>query len=110
MVFITTQVNNTVKYYRSNLRRFVKYLKGTMGININLFIYSLVFIHWYVGAPYGTHEGFKGHTDGMIIFGKDFVVGFSQKQKLNSNRYPEAELICGGCELLYILWSKYSIN
>ena len=44
------------------------------------------------------------------FFGKDFVVSFSQKQKLNSNRSIESELICDDNELPYILWSKYFIN
>ena len=56
---------------------------------------------------YGTHWDFRSHTGAVMSMGKGEILSLSRKQKLNTARSTEAELVGITDELGLIMWVKY---
>ena len=52
------------------LKRVLEYLKRNKKFTLTLGADSLGTLHGYVDAAYGVHQDGKGHTGGMITFGR----------------------------------------
>ena len=50
-------------------------------------------ITWWVDAAFGVHQDFCSHNGGMLSLGKGLIYSTSTKQKLNTKRSTEAELV-----------------
>ena len=64
------------KHDWNKLRRLLKYLKGTMYMNLTLSVDNMNTIHWYVDASYGAHMDLKGHTGMMMTLGRGATMSF----------------------------------
>ena len=56
---------------------------------------------------YGTHWDFRSRTGAVMSMGKGEILSLSRKQKLNTARSTEAELVGITDELGLIMWVKY---
>ena len=53
-------------------------------------------LKWWVDSSYAAHDDMRGNTRGTIPMGKDghvSIISISKKQKINTKRSTEAELI-----------------
>ena len=53
------------------------------------------------------HDDCKGHTGGVLTFGKGAVISGSKAQKINMKSSSECELVGVGDFLPTILWARY---
>ena len=51
------------------LKRVIKCIKGTLGVNMNLIEYRLSVIKWWVYASFSTHINCRGYTGGIVSLG-----------------------------------------
>ena len=88
----------------------MKYIKGTLGVNLNLRADILSVIKWWVDAPSSTNKNFWGHTGGMIYLGSGAITSGSWKQKINGQSSTDNELI-GVIDMMGpVLWTLYFIQ
>ena len=71
---------------------------------------SLFTITWYVGASYGVHYDYKGHTGMMMTLGAGAAMSMSKAQKLNTGSSTESELVGVHDCLPDILWGKCCVE
>jgi hypothetical protein len=60
----------------------------------------------WVDASYAVHPDMKSHTGGFISMGISVVAAKSSKQKLNTKRSTEAELVGATDYVSNTIWSK----
>ncbi len=65
----------------TKLKRVLEYLKRYKDLTLTLGVDSLSNLHGYVDAAYGVHHDGKGHTGGMITFGRGALMTQSKKQQ-----------------------------
>ena len=82
--FLTKHVRSPDEDDWKKLKRGLMYLKGTMHMKLNITVYSLSTITWYVDASYGVYYDCKGHTGMMMTLGAGAAMGMSKAQKLNT--------------------------
>ena len=63
-------------------RGVLEYLKRYKDLTSTLGADSLSNLHGYVDAEYGVHQDGKGHTGGMMMFGRRAMMTQSKKQQL----------------------------
>ena len=90
---LCTRVDKCTKKDWGKLRRILEYLKGTENLSLTLGADTLDVIHTWVDAAHGVHCDARGHTGGLISFGRGTIANKSIKQKLNSKSSTETELI-----------------
>ena len=74
---------------------------------------DLVNIRWWVDASYNVQDDCKGHTDGMVVVGKEgkgAPLSTCHKQKLNVRSSCEGELVGIDDVLPSILWMRYFLE
>ena len=82
VLFLTQKMQASVKDNWGKLKNCLKYLKGTLYTTLDLIVYSLSIIHWWVDAAYGVHWDCKGHTGAMISMGTGVILSFLRARKL----------------------------
>ena len=75
------------------LNQVMKYLKGTVNLELTLTGDRVGKIQWFVDASYAVHDYCKGHNGAMLILGDGAVTHFSWEQKLNTKSFTESELV-----------------
>ena len=60
--FLTTRVKVPDEDDWGDLKQVRKYIKGTLGVKLNLRADSLSVIKWWVDASFSMHNDCRGHT------------------------------------------------
>jgi hypothetical protein len=105
VAFLTTCVKTPDKDYWGKLKRVLKYLYGTKRLKLHLSAKSLSIIQWYVDASHPTHEDCKGHTGAFLTLSAGATSSSSHKQKINTKRLTETELVGVYDKSSEILWT-----
>ena len=105
--FLTTRVRSPEKYDWGKLKRGMNYLIGTIYLKLYIRADYLNMIIWWVDASYYTHWYCKIHTGAVMSMGAGAILSFSRKQKLNTGRLTEAELVVIADALGLMIWNKY---
>jgi hypothetical protein len=108
--FLTTRVKKPHEDDWGELRRVLKYLKGTKYIKLTLSIDDMSKIIWWVDPYDSTHKDCKGYTGVMMFLGGRAVISSLQKQKINTKSLTELELISLDDTLTIMLWTLYFIE
>ena len=58
VAFLTTRVKAPDEDDWDNLKRVMKYIKGTLGFKLSLRVDRLSLIKWWVDASFATHDYF----------------------------------------------------
>ena len=66
---------------------------------------DLKIIKWYVDVSFAVHPDFKSHTGGVMTMGKGVIKSIAKKQKLNTMRTTEVELVGPDDCSQQILWT-----
>ena len=89
--FLTTIVRSPDEDDWGKLKQGLKYLKGTLYMNLYLIADALNVVRWSVDASYGTHWYCRSHTGAVMSMGKGTILSFSRKKKQNLNTASSAE-------------------
>ena len=103
--FLTTRVRNPDLDDWRKLVRFVRYIRATRHLKLTLEASSLKQIRWWVDAAYGVHGDMRGHSGGMMSFGKGATAAKSTKHKINTRSSTEAEIVGVDDHMPGILWT-----
>jgi hypothetical protein len=108
--FLTTRIKQPDEDDWNNLKRLLKYIRGTIYMPLILSVDSLSIIKWWVDASYATHGDCRGHTGVMMSLGQGSVIGMSKKQKLNTKSSTKCELVGVDDASPQLLWTRYFIE
>ena len=75
-----------------------------------LSIYKYGNIKWYVDEEFAVHKDMSIHTGGLTNTGMGGAYVKSNKQKLNSKRSTEAELVGVDDVLTQLIWTRYFLK
>ena len=90
----------------NNFARIVKYIQGTIGIQLILSIIKSGNIKWYVGAAFSVQNEMRIHIGGFMTMGTGGDYVHFIKKKLNSNISSEAELFGVDYALTQVIWTQ----
>lgn len=90
----------------------IEYLRRTAEMPLVLGSNSTGVLNWYVDASFVVHlnMNMRGHTRGGLTLGRGFPVVMSAKQKLNTRRSMESELVGVDDMMPSILWTRYFLK
>ena len=63
-------------------------------------------LKWYVDGSYGVHPNMRGHSGGGLTMGRGFPIIASKKQKLNTRRSTELEVVGVDDFMPGIIWTR----
>ena len=106
ITFLTTRVSKSTEQYWGKLRQVLQYIKGILDMVRILGADSMMALINWVDASYATHNGLRSHTGGFISFGTGGLIPKSSKQKLNTKRSTEAEVVGASGYIPNVIWSK----
>ena len=84
----------------------MNYIRGTIELRRTIGADSLNNLKAWADASYAVHENARGHTGGVISFGKGMVHHKSAKQRLNAKSSTETEVIGASDYFPWVLWCK----
>jgi hypothetical protein len=89
------------------MKRLLRYIIGTIHMQLILRADSLNVIKWWVDASFATHDNCRGHTGATVSLGKGSVIGMSKKQKINTRSSMESELVVADDAIPQMMWTRY---
>ena len=110
MDFLNTIVKAHNKDDWGKLKRVMKYIKGTLGVNMTLREDSLYVIKWWLDASFDTDHDWRGHTGGTMFLVTGFITIGSWKQNINGWRSTDNTLIGVKNMMGSLLWTLYFIQ
>jgi hypothetical protein len=92
----------------AKLEGLMKYLNGTRELKLTLSADNLHCIKWYVDASFAVYPDYKSHTGATMSYGDGdgALQSISRKQKMNTKRSTESELVGVDDVLVMTLWTK----
>ena len=109
--FLTTRVSCSTAEDWQKLDRVMKYLHGTLNLNLCLSGSKGLLVNAYIDASYAVHsKDGKSHTGVVISLGQGAAYVKSSKQKVVSKSSTEAELIAVSDGLSQVLWTRYFLQ
>jgi hypothetical protein len=108
--FLTTRDKHSDEDDWGELKRLLRYIRGTVYMPLILRADSLNIIKWWVDASYATHGDCRGHTGATMSLGRGSVIGMSKKQKLNTKGSTECELVGVDDASPQMLWTRYFVE
>ena len=88
----------------------LRYLKGTLGLNMNLSVDDMSVINCSVDASYAAHEDCKGRKGVMMSLGQGAETIFSRNQKIQGKSSNKDDPIVVDDTLPQALCTDYFIN
>ena len=85
----------------------MKYIRGTKKMPLILSANGSGILKWWVDGSFAVHPNMRGHTGGGLTMGRGFPIVTSTKQKLNTRRSTESELVAVDDCMPAILWTWY---
>mmetsp|Transcript_26671 Transcript_26671/g.56142 ORF Transcript_26671/g.56142 Transcript_26671/m.56142 type:complete len:625 (+) Transcript_26671:3224-5098(+) len=110
VAFLMTRVQQPDEDDWGKLKRFLKYVWGTIYLPLVLEVYDLKHLKWWIDTSFAVHPDFRLHSGGAFSLGKGVVTGGSKKQKINTRSSTEAELVGVDDFSGQILWTNYFIQ
>ena len=108
--FMCTRVSMRTEEDWDKLRRLLNYLSGTIDMPRVIGANSMGTMETYVDVSYAVHHDMKGHTGGALTLGKGIIYGKATKQKMNTKSSTESELVGASDYILWIVWTKSSLE
>jgi hypothetical protein len=107
--FLTCKVKAPDEDDQKKLIRMISYIKGTIDLPLILSADGTRIVKWWVDASYAMQHEMKSKTGGTMSMGKGSVFSMSQKQRLNTTRSTEAELVAADDVMPQIIWTRWKI-
>jgi hypothetical protein len=110
VTFLATRVKSPDKDDWGELKRVLKYLKGTKYLKLKLSIDNLGMLKWYVDGSHDVHWDCKGHKGVVFTMGKGATSSYLRKMKVNSRSLTGTGLIAADMLLPEMLWMLHFIQ
>jgi hypothetical protein len=110
IAFLCTRVKEPTIDDENKLTRCIRYLRSTKGLVLRLRADNLNIVKWWIDASYAVNKDMMSHTGGVMSMGLGVANSSSQKQKLNTKRSTEAELVGVADILPQVLWTRYFLE
>ena len=110
VAFLTTRVREPDKDDDNKMGIILKYLISTRDILLTLESNSTGTVKWWVDAASVVHQDMKIHTEGMISMVRGAMYSASNKQKMNTKRYTEADMVGVYDIMPQIVWVRYFLE
>ena len=110
IAFLTTRVREPDLDDWAKLTHLMKYLRGAKELPLILSANNSGIIKRNVDGSFGVHPNMKGHTGGVVSFGRDFPLVTSTKQKLNTRSSTESEIVAMDDCMPTICWTWYFLE
>jgi hypothetical protein len=107
IAFFTTRVRSPNIEDWEKLHHLMEYLRDDRDRPLILGADNEGMLMWYVNASFVMHPNMCGHTGGGMTMGRGFPISVSTKQKLNTKRSTESELVGHDDMMPIILWTCY---
>ena len=104
--YLTTRVKEPNVGDQARLDRLMRYLKGSVDLELTLKPEGLNKVQCYIDASHGCHKDGKGHTGVMITLGSGSIYASSKKQRLVSRSSTESELIGISDGICQAIWTR----
>jgi hypothetical protein len=85
----------------------MKYLRGTRTLLLIFSANGTGILKWWVDAAFAVHPNMQGHSGGGLSLGRGFPIVSSTKQKLNTRRSTESEIVGANDFMPAICWTRY---
>jgi hypothetical protein len=108
--FLTIRVNRPDEDDWGELKRLLRYIRGTIYMPLILRADSLNIIKWWVDASYATHGDCRRHSGATMSLGRGSMIGMSKKQKLNTKSSTGCELVGVDDASPQMLWTRYFVE
>jgi hypothetical protein len=102
ITFLCTRVKAPNESNWIKTKRMLEFLKTTKGDVLN----NYGKITWHLDAAFGVHNDYKSHTGAVMTLGKGSFQSISTKQKVNSQRSTDTELILKDDIISKVMWTK----
>lgn len=110
VAFLTTRVKSPDEDDYKKLGCVMKYLRGTLDLELTLEGNSLNSIKWWADGAFAVHPNMRSHTGGVMTLGKGAVYATSTIQKLYTKSSTEAELVAVDDIMPQVLWTTYFLK
>jgi hypothetical protein len=105
--FLCTRVSKSDEDDWLKLKRFLQFLNQTIDDVRIVAANDLSKFRTWVDASYAIHHDMRGHTGGAMSFGTGIIHGKASKQRLNTKRSAETEVVGASDYLLYNMWMQH---
>jgi hypothetical protein len=107
IAFLTTRVRAPNKYDWNKLVHLMRYIRGTRTMPLILSANGSGILKWWVDASFAVHPNMRGHSGGGLSLGRGFPIVSSTKQKLNTRRSTETNIVGADDFMPAIRWTRY---
>ena len=101
---LSTRVTNPTKDCQKKLYRVLDFLKNTLEDDQVIGASNLGKVYMWVDASFAVHHNMQSHTGGTMSFRTGIIHTKSSKQKLNTRKSTEVELVAVSNFLPYHIW------
>ena len=88
----------------------MKYIIVTRNLTRILSSNEISILKWWIDESFAVHPNIRGHTGGDISMGRTFPIVSSTKQKLNTQRSTETEIVAVYYCMPALLWTRYWLD
>jgi hypothetical protein len=107
IAFLTTRVRAPDKDDWNKLVHLMRYIRCTRTMPLILSAKGSGILKWWVDASFAVHPNMHGHSGGGLSLGRGFPIVSSTKQKLNTQRSTETEIVGADDFMPAICWTRY---
>jgi len=108
--FLSTRVKAPTYDDWKKLGRCIRHLAVTKDLPLTLEASGNGTIRWWVDASYAVHPNMRSHTGATMTLGKGSPYSISSKQKINTVRSTETELVGISDSMKLIIWTRLFIE
>ena len=106
VAFLTTRVGAPDLDDWAKMVHMMRYIRDTRTLPLILSSNGSGILKWWVGASFAVHTNMRGHYSGGLSLGREFPIVSSTKQKLNTHRYIETDLVSADDFMPEICWNR----
>ena len=107
--YLTCQVKAPDQDDMKKLTRMITYIRDTIDLPLTLGMDESKELRWWVDASFGTRYQLRSQTGATLSFGIGSVYSMARKQKLNTTRSTEAEIVGVHDAMSQVIWFRYFI-
>ena len=102
--FLCTRVKAPTEQDYKNLGKVINYLKETVHLPLVVGAEDSKRLTWNINASFAVYPYCKNHNGACLTLGHDSILSISTKQKINTKRSTEAELVKVDDAMTFVMW------
>ena len=107
VAFLTTRVQAPDLVNWDKMVHMMRYIRGKRTLPLIPSTNGSNILKWWVVASFASHPKIQGHSGGGLSLGRRFPIVSYTKQKLNTRRSTETELVGADEFMPTIFWTRY---